>query len=170
MRNIVGGVCTVLLLWGCGMDTEQKKLMAQYEHEKRYHSQLLKTEKIQLHQGDETKALLTATYLAPSDKERHLKNDEVFIVGFYTDEENEHLSALQLSLDGVKPKSILPLNEKDPRLKEISFVIPWNRFFLVTFPHMEKEKFDLTFYSGTYGEGVMHFAKRAKYTFTQKAF
>ena len=172
MRNVVGGLCTLLLLWGCSMQHGEQALFTQYEKSKYYHGQLLKTEKIRLPEQGETAILLSATYLSYKKESDHLPRAERFIVSIYADDEMSmrELVAKGLRLEGIPPVSVNVLHEDDPRLAHISFKTPWNHFFLVSFPPVEKERFDLTFHSTRYGTGVMHFAKRAKYTFTPKVF
>jgi hypothetical protein len=169
MRNVVWAVGAAVLLSGCSTDDEQEKLKVLYAHTKHYHKQLLKTEKIQLYRENETAVMLSVTYLPDAKNKR---GDERFIVGYYSiDEERGGEAAMRrLTLEGSVPKAVKILKKGDVRLKEIPFVTEWNHIFLVVFPHTQKEKFDLIYEDGRYGKGVLHFAKRAKYTFVKKVF
>jgi len=57
MRNIILTLSAMALLAGC-TSKEEKALMEAYETKKSYHQQLQKTEKTQLYDGNNTKALL----------------------------------------------------------------------------------------------------------------
>ena len=195
MRRTLLGITAVVLLGGC-TSPERVKLLQTYEKEKTYHKRLIKTEKVQLYEGNLTKVTLTATYLNRNtrakegekdsfinymnpfeifeDREKRTpKEDERFIVGIYVDDEgmeNEPLYDFKLTLNNTEPKSVQPLSHNDPRLKEISFVAEWSQFFLVTFPHINSDRLTMKFVSDQYGKGFLHFAKKAKYVYTRKAF
>jgi len=195
MRRTLLGITAVVLVGGC-TSPERVKLLHTYEKEKTYHKRLMKTEKVQLYEGNLTKVTLTATYLNRNsrakegekdsfvnymnpfeifeDREKRTpKKDERFIVGIYVDDEgmeNEPLYDFNLTLNKKEPKSIQPLSQNDPRLKNISFVAEWSQFFLVTFPHINADRLTMKFVSDQYGKGLLHFAKRAKYVYTKKAF
>ncbi len=172
MRNIILTLGAMALLAGC-TSKEEKALMQLYEKNRSYHKQLQKTEKIQLYDGDITKAMLTATYLNGQNIDKEYKPYEVFVVGVYL-EDSEEISldreGYSLTLDGKAPKSIQKVKKGDPVLKDISFVLDWNYFYLVTFPHTESKSFKLIFESSRYGKGELHFAKVAKYVLTKEAF
>ena len=162
---------TFALLVGCS-SKEQIALMEEYEKEKNYHTQLQKTEKIQLYDGEITKLMLTATYLFDENSDNN-KSNEVFIVGIYFEEE-ENFSLKDkndsLTLNNISPKSINVLKESDPLLKNISFVSEWSQFYQVTFPHTSSKSFKLVFKNDIYGKGELHFAKVAKFVLSKKAF
>ncbi len=172
MRNIILTLSAMALLAGC-TSKEEKVLMQAYEKNRAYHKQLLKTEKIQLYDGNITQAMLTATYINGQTIDKEYKPDEVFVVGISL-EESEGVSfeeaGYSLTLNGNAPKSISVLNEGDPMLKDISFVSEWSYFYLVTFPHVSKKSFKLIFQSELYGKGELHFAKVAKYVLTKETF
>jgi len=168
-------ICTMsLLLAGCS-SKEEKALLQICNKEKTYHKKMLHTEKAQLYDGNETKILLTATYLYTQTDvhQKEDKRDEVFIVGIYMEDETaEHFSSedFNLTLNGETPKSVIILKRLDERLKDIPLVTEWGEYFEVVFPHTSSSKFDLVFTSETYGVKKLHFAKKAKYVFTKEAF
>ena len=174
-NKIVLAICTVsLLLAGCS-SKEEKAFLQVYNKEKVYHKKLLQTEKAQLYDGNETKVLLTATYLYTQTEvpKAEDKRDEVFIVGMYMeDEEVAHFTAgdFNLTLNGKTPKSVVILKRSDERLKNIPFITNWGDYFEVVFPHTSNERFDLVVNSEIYGKKNLHFAKKAKYVFTKEAF
>ncbi|KYJ87010.1 hypothetical protein [Sulfurovum riftiae] len=168
-------LCLLSLLFAGCSSKEEKALLQVYNKEKTYHKKLLQTEKVQLYDDNETQVLLTATYLfEQSDvKKEDDKRDEVFIVGFYMEDETvrDHLTEdFNLTLNGTLPKSVKVLKRSDKRLKEIPFVTAWGNYFEVIFPHTTSTKFDLLFSSKVYGKKKLHFAKKAKYVFTKEAF
>jgi len=172
MRTIVTGMILAALLTGC-TNKEQTELLSKYEKNRHYHKQLLKTEKVQLYDGNLTKVALTATYLNDNTAtDNNQSEDERFIVGLYVDDEIEEMHAFDfnLTLNGEEPKQIMPVPYDDAQLKDISFVSDWSRFYLVRFPHVDAKRLKLVFESATYGKGELDFAKRAKYTFTKRAF
>jgi hypothetical protein len=174
MRYVIVGLYAAVLLSGCNVEEGRKDLLHTYDKKRLYHKQLLKTEKLQLYKKGRTTLILTAVYLPASQKQQHLKEDERFIVGIYVEGGEERsvkqLLYASLSLDGTKPVSITSISQDEVRKQNISFVTSWNRYYLIRFPHMEKERFSLRFHNDIYGMGVLHFAKRAKYTFVKKAF
>jgi len=172
MHYVTVGLCAAVLLSGCGTDHGQESLLSSYAKHKTYHKHLLKTEKVQFSdESGQTRMVVTATYLAVPEKARYDKKPERFIVGLYSDSEEALTpSSLDLMLDGTKPLKVKPLREEEVRVEQISFVTPWKHFYLVTFPYTQKEQFTLTVRSRMYGKGLLRFAKRAKYTFTKKAF
>jgi len=162
----------MVLLAGCA-SKEEKALIKVYETKKSYHQQLQKTEKIQLYDGNNTKALLTATYLNEHHIDKEYKPDEVFVVGIYIEDMEEApfgREGYRLTLNGAAPKSIQKLAADDPLLKHISFVSEWSYFYLITFPHTTSKSFKLIFESELYGKGKLHFAKVAKYVLTKEIF
>ncbi|AKF24849.1 hypothetical protein YH65_05190 [Sulfurovum lithotrophicum] len=174
-RETVMAFCLFSLLLGGCSSKEEKALLQVYNKEKVYYKKLLHTEKAQLYDANETKVLLTATYLysqtdVPKEKD---KRDEVFIIGLYMeDEEVARFTAgdFNLTLNGETPKSVKILKKADKRLKNIPFITDWGDYFEVVFPYTLSMKFDLVFNSETYGVKKLHFAKKAKYVFTKEAF
>jgi hypothetical protein len=174
-RKTVWTLCLLSLLFAGCSSKEEKALLQVYNKEKVYHKKLLQTEKIQLYDGNETKVLLTATYIfEQSDvKKEDDRRDEVFIVGFYMEDETVRdllAENFNLTLNGTLPKSVKVLKRSDKRLKEIPLVTEWGDYFEVVFPHTQSTKFDLVFSSEMYGKKKLHFAKKAKYVFTKEAF
>ena len=171
MRNILLAATAIALIIGCS-SKEEEKFMTVYEKDKAYHLQLQKTEKTQLHDGQYTKALLTATYLFEPIDDINDTRDEQFIVGLYLDDDEGSFESndYNLTLNAKGPKKVTALKHSDPRLKEISFVSEWSEFYLFTFPHTKSKHFKLVFASEVYGKGELHFAKVAKYVLTKKAF
>lgn len=162
----------IVLLLGC-TSKQESDLMQAYDEKITYHKRLQKTEKIQLYDGNVTKAMLTATYLYTQNFEKKDTRDEVFIVGIHL--EDQELGGIEegdysLTLNGQKAKEAVMLDLNDERLKENSFVIEWGSYYLVTFPHVESKNFTLVFKSAAYGEGVLHFAKVAKYVLSKEVF
>lgn len=158
----------MLLLLTAGCSTKDKDtLFDSFHKEKVYYKNLQKTEKIQLYdENDTTKALVVATYLAPKTYKLKDRSKEVFIVGVYLEEEQDDQpgSVYTLKLDGQKPLKVETLSRSDKLLKNTSFVTEWSTYYKVTFPHVSKKSFMLTFESTKYGKGQLHFAKVAKYT------
>lgn len=162
----------IVLLLGC-TSKQESDLMQAYDEKIAYHKRLQKTEKLQLYDGNATKAMITATYLYTQNFEKKDTRDEVFIVGIHL--EDEELDGIEegdysLTLNGQKAKEAVMLDLNDERLKENSFVIEWGSYYLVTFPHVESKNFTLVFKSAAYGEGMLHFAKVAKYVLSKEAF
>jgi len=172
MRKVLGYSAALLLLSAC-TSSQESTLMDHYQQRKHYHKQLIKTEKVQLYDGEMTKIVVTATYLGSGEAGSGAsQKTERFIVGIYTDEVRDTLRFLDvtLTLNGEKPLKIVALERGDPMLEKISFQTGWYRFYLVQFPKVSAKRFDLLVESKQYGKGRLPFAKQAKYTFTQKAF
>ena len=171
VRSITALVAIVLLM-GC-TSKEESALLHAYDEKVAHHKKLQKTEKLQLYQDDITKGLLTATYLYRQNFDKDDRRDEVFIVGMYASEASPMgLRDLEssLALNGQAAKEIEPLSADDERLKEVSLVTEWGSYYLVTFPHIESQNLTLVFTHKAYGEGMLHFAKVAKYVLKKEIF
>ncbi len=160
-------VLMAILLLGCSK--AEKNLMAHYKKNLTYNKYLQKTEKLQLYQGNITKAMLTATYLYNPDTP---KADEQFIIGLHLSDEldEDDNSSYLLTLNGKKAKKVEMLDINDSRLKDISFVTEWGSYYWASFPHTNSKKFSLEFDSALYGKGKLEFAKVGKYIFTKESF
>lgn len=171
MRYGIGSIICLLLLSGCG-NGERLALKDKIDKEKTYYKNLQKSEKIQFYEGNVTKALFTATYLFRQSIDKNDERDEKFIIGMFTDEESSEVLGKDylVTLDGMSPLSIQPLDEHSEYLKEIPVVTEWTSYYLVRFPHISKKNFYLTFISDAYGQKQMHFAKVAKYVISKKAY
>ena len=91
--------------------------MKKYQGSKSYYKYLQKTEKVQFKENDETKLLVTATYMNKQTISINDKTDEVFVVGIYhEDHEIKSLNSKEfnLTLREVKTKKEL----KDELYKE----------------------------------------------------
>ena len=157
---------TSLLFVGC-TSVKNEDVLLSFHNNLKYHQTLRKTEKVQLYDNNETKAMLTATYLYTPTFENNDTRDEVFIVGIHLEEETT--SSLDkenyhLTLNNTVAKEVKLLHRGDSVLKNISFVTNWGSYYLVTFPHTKMKSFNLVFESSDYGKGILHFAKVAKYT------
>ncbi len=148
----------------------EKNLMEHYQKTLKYNKHLQKTEKLQLYQGDITKAMLTATYLYNPNTP---KADEEFIIGLHLSDEideDNNSSGYLLTLNGKKAQKVEELKRDDTRLKNIPFVTEWGSYYIASFPHTNSKKFQLKFDSALYGTGSLEFAKVAKYIFTKESF
>jgi hypothetical protein len=173
MRNMLWLLISIALLLGCS-SKEQKILMQNYKEEITYHKQLLKTEKVQLYDGNITTVMLTATYLNRQSINKKESGNERFIVGIYDEESEGSLSLSDgeytLHLNGHLPKKIKALKKEDTRLKHISFVSEWSHFYLIEFPHSSHKSLTLVLKSNMFGKGKLHFAKVAKYILKKKVY
>ncbi len=173
MYRMIWILLSMALLLGCS-SKEQKTLLQTYKKEITYHKQLLKTEKIQLYDGNITTVMLTATYLNQQSIKKKDRRNERFIIGMYAEESEEPLLLLDgeytLRLNGRAPKKITPLKHNDKRLKHISFVSEWSYFYLVEFPHISSKTLTLVLKSNRFGKGELHFAKVAKYVLKKKSY
>jgi len=169
MHKVWMTVAVLVLLIGCSSKKE-KLLMENFESDKSYHKQLLKSEKIQLYEDNITKVMITATYINEQTIDRSVKNDERFIIGVYMEDQESSLwnGDYNLTLKKKEPISVEPLEKGSELLKDISFTSEWSQFYLVTFPYSKKSSFKLKLKSVFYGKGELHFAKSAKYKFNKK--
>lgn len=171
MRFAIGSCVCLLLLAGCGSNNHLA-LQEKIDKEKVYCKNLQKSEKVQFYDDNVSKALFTATYLFRQTGDSDDGRDEQFVIGMFTDEEDVQGfgEEYSVSLEGTAPKSIAVLDEKSEYLKEIPVATEWSMYYLVTFPHISKKSFTLTFSSKQYGQQKMHFAKVAKYVISKKVF
>lgn len=170
MVRLIIAFLAIVLLMGC-TSKEESDLLHAYDEKITYHKNLQKTEKLQLFDEGMTKALLTATYLYAPNFQTEDRRDEVFVVGLYLSNDTStglvHIENA-LTLNGDRAKEIVALDLGDERLKEVSFVTEWSSYYLVTFPHVESKDLTLLFKDKVYGEGMLHFAKVAKYVLEEE--
>jgi len=157
---------TSLLFIGCTSE-KNEDLLHTFKDNLDYHKTLGKTEKIQLYDNNETKVMVTATYLYVATFENNDTHDEVFVVGMHLEDEDASMlnqNDYRLTLNNKVAKEVKPLKKDDKHLKDISFITEWGRYYLVTFTHVPSKYFNLVFESSRYGKGMLHFSKVAKYT------
>lgn len=165
---------TIFLILGCSSKKE-KAFLDVFNTHKEESRKLQKTEKIQLyniHEGT-TNVLLTSTYISKKEKDKKIKNDEIFIIGIYADNnetQDVSLKTFSLALNTKSPKSIKLLNKDSKLLKKIPFVFPWTQFYIVHFPDTSQKSMRLTVKHTFYGKGMAYFSKVAKYVLHKKAF
>jgi len=164
----------LLLSFGCS----SKKEIAfknDFSTLKKLGSRLQKTEKIQLYDPEDkkTKVLLTATYLSQNNINKKIKNDELFVVGLYIDDNQTKVIDIEnfsLKLNAKTPKSIEPLSDKNKWLKDIPLVSEWSQYYLLRFAHIPQKSMILSINHNIYGKGRATFAKVAKYVLSKKAY
>ena len=181
MLRLFLGFITVLLLVACTSKKEEALLQV-YTDKITYHKQLQQTEKAILHDTTASMAILTATYLFKPTSDKNDSRPEVFIVAVqFDDPENKALdfqaqtleeskAEFILTLEGTKASTVKVLAKGDERLKDISFVTPWGKYYEVTFAHTLKKQFKLLFESKSYGKSDLSFSKVAKFVYTKKGF
>ena len=178
MYKLFLGLAVVALLVGCS-SKEEKALLKSYADNTAYHKHLQHTEKAELFEGEESKVIVTATYLFSPNFEKKDQRPEKFIVGVaFSDPDVSHLdfkkenagSNYTLTLNGKSAKKVEKLTLNDKRLKGISFVTDWGEYYEVTFPHVNAKRFTLMLEHPNYGKQALHFAKVAKFVYTKKGF
>ena len=171
MYKLFLGLMAVVLFVGCSSKEEQA-LMKSYLENTKYHKFLQKTEKTEFAKGENTVAILTATYMYTPNFEKNDTRDEIFIVGVqFEDSEQQSIyfnadnrktitngNEYILRLNDKDAISVVPLSENDKRLEGVSFVADWGKWFTLVFENT------------LYGKKAMHFSKVAKFTYTKKGF
>ena len=178
MYKLFLGLMVVALFVGCS-SKEEKALLKSYADNTAYHKHLQHTEKAELFDGEESKVIVTTTYLFSPNFEKKDKRPEKFIVGVaFSDPDVSHLdfkkentgSNYTLTLNGKSATKVEKLTLNDKRLKGISFVTDWGEYYEVTFPHVKAKHFTLVLEHPKYGKKALHFAKVAKFVYTKKGF
>jgi len=157
-----------------------------------------KTEKITIRDENETKILLTASYLNAEESFEDDDNrvNEKFIIGLYradgikdadliSDEQNltihiaypkpikrDHFTRKERKkrAKGVSrlPLVVKKLSQSDKLLKDMSFINNWSNYYLVEFPHSIDKKFYLTYQNKTHGFTIKKIVKSKKDTKIKK--
>ncbi len=178
MLRLFLGLCVVALLVGCSSKEEQS-LLQSYAQKTQYHKHLQYTEKAELFEGDDSKIIVTATYLFVPNFEKKDKRPEKFIIGVAFDDPDANSIAFKnessdgnytLTLNNKSATKVEKLAFNDKRLKEISFVTEWGEYYEVTFPHITSKRFSLILKHPKYGIKKLPFAKVAKFVYTKKGF
>jgi len=178
MYKLFLGLMVVALFVGCS-SKEEKALLKSYADKTAYHKHLQHTEKAEFFEGEESKIIVTATYLFSQNFEKKDQRPEKFIVGVaFSDPDVSHLDFTKensrrnytLTLNGKSAKKVKKLTLNDKRLKGISFVTDWGEYYEVTFPHVNAKRFSLMLEHPDFGKKSLHFAKVAKFVYTKKGF
>jgi len=180
MFRLCLGFLAVLLLVGCSSKEEQA-LMQSYTEKINYHKQLQQMEKAELDNGDTSMAIITATHLYTPNFEKNDTREEVFIIGVQFENPDSSTMNFNLkqsngnniyvvTLNGKTATSVEKLSADDKRLKDISFVTDWGKYYYVKYPHTSSNRFKLLFQNSTYGTATLNFSKVAKYVYTKKGF
>jgi len=141
-----------------------------------YHTSLVNTQKAQLMASFETKALLTATYLNPVFEQRACKkrfvnkmiDAEYFFVGVYISDSEKHefnTKGYSLTLNGLQPLEVIPLDKNDPLRYEMPMVDNWSTYYKVKFRKSLKPNFSLIFENDRFGRDVLNYSKGEKSLF-----
>jgi hypothetical protein len=181
MTKLFLGLVSVALLVGCSSKEEQA-LVKSYKKNMAYNKHLQQTEKVELTDSNDTvMAIVTATYMYTPNFEKNDTRNETFIVGV-TFEEPDYSSMVftnktinsadtySLTMQGKNALHSRSLSPNDKKLKGISFVTQWGKYYEVTYPHIESKQLSLTLKNSIYGNRKLNFAKVAKFVYTQKGF
>lgn len=132
----------ILFIVGCSSKSEQN-LMKNYQGSKSYYKYLQKTEKVQFKENNETKILVTATYINNPTINIDDKSDEVFIVGIYhEDYEIKSLNSEKFSLTLREVKSKRELKEKLDKEKQLALQSLDNNMSNNIIPKRNKKRVD----------------------------
>jgi len=172
-------VAAALLVSGCSSKYETEMSKA-FDDNIIKNTQLLKSEKLTFTEDNETKLVLSVTYLngpqSLADEDEELK--EAFIIGIYQTadvsvtglrgrdqnltlnipypktEEVFTRAELRERRKGITvlPSTFRELSHQDPLLKDIPFVNNWTKYYFVEFPHTTRKKFSLIFQNRQFGE------------------
>ncbi len=121
------------------------------------------TQKAEIYNSMEIKASLVTTYLNPllkeyrSDKRAHFLMS-VFIDDDYSDPDKQGLfnPDFSVSLNGMKPIAIKPVEKEDPLMKIAPVKNVWSHYYLVTFPKPQRqEKMEIIFKSRRFGSSSL---------------
>jgi len=177
----------ILFYAGCASKNE-KEMESSFKQVVDQGTRLQKTEKIKIVEDNETKILLTASYL---NGEESLNDDkekvrEKFIVGLYQSGDSNYTGLINpdqnLTINLQYPESdkkfsrkerlkrkkgidtlpllVQKLSPSDPKLKDIPMVNDWSDYYYVEFPHTRREQFTLTYQNRIYGTKIVKKKKK----------
>ena len=201
LRGLFWGATNLVvisLFLGCSSKNESS-MKRTFDKNIAKHTKLQKSEKIKISLNEEVKVAITATYLNSKESLHDEKNSihEKFIVGIYqsgdiygvgfsSNEQNITLNIDYPKTDKELTKeeerirrrgyNALPLisrelSHSDPILSNIPLVNSWTQYYLLEFPHTNRDKFVLIYQNRQLGrtKHQLSFAKSAKYLyFTEK--
>jgi hypothetical protein len=159
MKKLLLYISSVLFLINCS--SQNIELLSQNID---YKQKLIKTQKAILYKDNQTKVILTATYINSFDDID--SSDEKFIITLYINEDNANHwdRTYHITLNGKKPKSITKLKSSDKLLSNISFKNEWKNYFLIRFPHTNAQQMYMIF-GNEKQEIKLYFTKKAKYIY-----
>ncbi len=164
----------ILFLTSC-----ENKMLNQLHNKQDFYAHLQQTQRITLSKDDNTKAILSVTYLHSKEylkykSSRKQKEDgERFIIGIFFEDNNSSLSmdlnnSYSIRLGRKIPKDIKELSINDNILENIPMVNNWSKYYLVTFAYKPRKRFNFVFSHQEYGTKRIKFYKVAKYLFKAK--
>ncbi len=137
-----------------------------FSEDVRYESALSYTKKGEIYNSLEMKASIVATYLNCTMLHCDVKDEEVFLIAIYIDEDSSQKDKqglynpnYQLTLNGKKPKSIKPLDYHDDLIQAAPFRNRWSNYYLVKFHQVKRPKMRMEYAHQSYGKVTLIFAK-----------
>jgi hypothetical protein len=150
-------VLLVVVFSGCYQDRD----FGIFQRDAIYKKAIKNTQKGDILNSFETKALIIATYLNPVLD--GYQEDENFFVGVYSSVTKDNLALddrdYSLLLDGSKANKIVEIEDNESIKTKMPFVNEWFRYYIVTFNSSEKESLNLTFSHKEFGNTELHFVK-----------
>jgi len=171
LKNIIY-ILLVLSLTSC-----ENKMLNRLNSKQNFYANLQQTQKIILSNSkNETKAMLSVTYLHPKEYLKHKSSKiqkfrgERFIIGTFFADGNSSLSmdlnnSYSLTLGRKRVKNIKELSLDDSLLIDIPMLNGWSRYYLVQFDYKARKRFNMVFSHKEYGIKRVKFYKVAKYLF-----
>ena len=159
MKKINILLLSILLLSGCSK-TPKKDTFNNNIH---YEHSIANTQKLTLSKDKRTKAQVILTYLNMLEPDSY-KNEDAFIVSFYTSDDNNELkNNTQYSISHhtkATANTFKKLSSNDPLMKYIPSYNAWSNYYLLTFPSVNTQTtITLTFASKDDGKAHAVFKK-----------
>ncbi len=126
------------------------------------------TKKAQIYNSLEIKATIVATYLNPLLKEYDKKDDSIFLISFFIDEDSSdpkkqglYNQEYKLTLNGNLPQKIEPLKQNDDLIKLLPIKNMWSHYYLVRFEKPASKELHMILESKRFGSATMDFQAKA---------
>lgn len=162
MKRLWIWVALALLLSGCG-----RSAFFTFTGSTTYAEALPHTQRAEISDRFESKALVSATYLnAVYPGNRDYADSETFFVGLYIDKDFEGAKAglnnplYTFTLNAIGYESAEPVAKDDELLKLMPLVNRWSRYYIVRFPKQGGDKLTLRLaHPDTGRQAVLTFSK-----------
>lgn len=154
-------IFALFILTGCFQD----RSFGIFKKDIIYQKAIKNTQKGDIINSSQTKAVFIASYLNQIYPQFRTKNNEYFYIGVYINDEfsnqNSGLEKIEynITLNGFKPISIKVTEDNDRFKRELAFINSWFKYYIVEFDKSDEEDLNLTFNYNKFGSTELKFIK-----------
>lgn len=160
--KFISFLIVLLFFTGCVQD----RSFGIFTKDKIYQKAIKYTQKGDIINKEETKAIIIATYLNQIYDE--FKKEESFYVGIYLNDENSNKnsalkdSSYKIKLNSLKPISIVEVDKNSKYHKELPFINSWFTYYIINFESSKSKELNLNLENEKVGKTTLKFLKQER--------